>query len=134
MTHLCLIKQNTQVMKTQITIFAIAIYFFSSSLVNYAHAQRVLPNSNPTFSIVRVVNSSASTVTVLWTDKSYDEIEIIDNAGVVFMPSIPVFNTQQIHLNDLMDGVYYINFKQQGTVVNIKMIQIQNHVALPESI
>jgi hypothetical protein len=50
------------------------------------------------------------------------------------MPSIPVFNTQQINLNDLMDGVYYINFKQQGTVVNIKMIQIQNHVALPESI
>jgi hypothetical protein len=121
-------------MKTQLTILAFAIYFFSSSLVNYAHAQRVLTNSTPTFSMVRVVNSSASTVTVLWTDKSYDEIEIIDNAGVVFMPSIPVFNTQQIHLNDLMDGVYYINFKQQGTVVNIKMIQIQNNVALPESI
>jgi hypothetical protein len=121
-------------MKTQLTIFAIAIYFLSTSVVNSANAQRILPNSNPTFSIVRVVNSSASTVTVLWNDKSYDEIEIIDNAGVVFMPSMPVFNTQQIHLNDLMDGVYYINFKQQGTVVNIKMIQIQNHVALPESI
>jgi hypothetical protein len=41
---------------------------------------------------------------------------------------------QQIHLNDLIDGVYYINFKQQGTVVHTKMIQIKNQVALPESI
>lgn len=121
-------------MKTQLTIFAFAIYFLSATFVNYAYAQRVQPNSNPTFSIVRVVNTSASTVSVMWNDNSYDEIEIIDNAGVVFMPSIPVFNTQQIHLNDLMDGVYYINFKQQGTVVNIKMIQVKNHVALPESI
>jgi hypothetical protein len=53
---------------------------------------------------------------------------------MVFMPSIPIFNMQQIHLNDLIDGVYYINFKQQGTVVNTKMIQIKNQVALPESI
>lgn len=121
-------------MKTQLTIFAIAIYFLSATFVNYAYAQRVQPNSNPPFSIVRVVNTSASTVTVMWNDNSYDEIEIIDNAGAVIMPSIPVFNTQQIHLNDLMDGVYYINFKQQGTVVNIKMIQVKNHVALPESI
>ena len=121
-------------MKTQLTIFAIAICIFSSTFVNFSYAQRIQLNSNPTFSIVRVVNSSENAVTVMWNDKSYDEIEIIDNAGVVFMPSIPVFNTQQIHLNDLNDGVYYINFKQQGTVVNIKMINIQNHLVLPESI
>jgi hypothetical protein len=121
-------------MKTHFTIFTIAIFLLSSTVINYSNAQRVLSNSNPTYSIVRVVNSSANTVTVMWNEKTYDEIEIINESGIVFMPSIPIFNMQQIHLNDLIDGVYYINFKQQGTVVNIKTIQIKNQVALPESI
>jgi hypothetical protein len=121
-------------MKTQLTIFAIAIYFLSTSVLNNAHAQRGITNSNPTYSIVHVVNSSAGTVTVMWSNKTYDEIEVINETGIVFMPSIPIFNMQQIHLNDLIDGVYYINFKQQGTIVNTKMIQIKNQVALPESI
>jgi len=125
---------NTKVMKTKITILSIAIFSFNVIFTNHIIAQRTISNSTSFFSIVKVVNSNANSITVMWNDKNFDEIEIFTESGELFMPSIPILNTQQIHLSDLIDGVYYINFKHQGTLLKTEVIRIMNHQAISNSI
>lgn len=125
---------NTKVMKTKTTILAIAIFFFNALVINQTSAQRTISNSDGVFSIVKVLNTASNTITLVWNDKNFDEIEILTEGGEIYMPTIPILNTQQMHLNDLEDGVYYINFKHQGNLLKTELIRIMNHQAIPNSI
>jgi hypothetical protein len=100
---------------------------------NQTTAQRSYVNTTGVFSIVKVVNTSSNTVTVIWNDKHFDEIEIYNENDEIFLPTIPVLNTQQINLNDLLDGVYFINFKEHGTVLKTEVIRIMNHKVVTNS-
>lgn len=41
------------------------------------------------------------------------------------MPSIPVLDAASLHLHDLMNGTYLINFKSKGKVLYTKEITVQ---------
>lgn len=121
-------------MKTKITFLAIAAFILSIQTFNPIVAQQNNAGSSYVFSIIRVVNTSASTIAVFWNNDNFEEIEILSSTGETVMPTIPVFDAKQITLNDLEDGIYYINFKQHGTILQTKIIQIQNYTVLQDNI
>jgi hypothetical protein len=80
-------------------------------------------DSNP-FSIIQVINNQKeSTITLAWDDNRFEEIEIHNQDGL-FMPSIPVLNAKQIHLNDLAEGDYLVVFKKQNEVIATKEFKV----------
>jgi hypothetical protein len=85
-------------------------------------AQKQL-ESNP-FSIIQVIkNQQESTITLAWNDNRFEEIEIHNQDGL-FMPSIPVMNAKQIHLNDLAQGEYIVVFKNQNEIIATKEFKV----------
>ena len=85
-------------------------------------AQKQL-DSNP-ISIIHVINNQQeSTITLAWNDKRFEEIEIHNQDGL-FMPSIPVLNAKQMHLNDLAEGDYLVIFKKQNEVIATKEFKV----------
>ena len=85
-------------------------------------AQKQL-DSNP-FSIFQVINNQQeSTITLAWNDNRFEEIEIHNQDGL-FMPSIPVLNAKQMHLNDLAEGDYLVIFKKQNEVIATKEFKV----------
>jgi hypothetical protein len=85
-------------------------------------AQKQL-DSNP-FSIFQVINNQQeSTITLAWNDNRFEEIEIHNQDGL-FMPSIPVLNAKQMHLNDLAEGDYLVVFKKQNEVIATKEFKV----------
>jgi len=108
-------------MKTTIISLLFASAF---SLTNNSYAQSY---DNLPFSLVKVYeNPNNHTVTVAWNDHTIEEIEIYKENDV-FMPSFPVFNAKQIHLNQLEDGIYYLNFLSHGEIVQTKMISVEHN-------
>jgi hypothetical protein len=80
-------------------------------------------DSNP-FSIIQVINNQKeSTITLAWDDNRFEEIEIHNQDGL-FMPSIPVLNAKQMHLNDLAEGDYLVIFKKQNEVIATKEFKV----------
>ena len=75
---------------------------------------------------VAVVSSSYNdgTATIKWYDERIDFIEITSENGQ-FMPSIPVLEASSLHLHDLIDGIYLIEFKSQGEALYYKEITVQ---------
>jgi hypothetical protein len=85
-------------------------------------AQKQL-DSNP-FSIIQVINNQQeSTITLAWNDNRFEEIEIHNQDGL-FIPSIPVLNAKQMHLNDLAEGDYLVVFKKQNEVIATKEFKV----------
>ncbi|MFY7667423.1 MAG: hypothetical protein ACOVQG_01690 [Crocinitomicaceae bacterium] len=85
-------------------------------------AQKQL-DSNP-FSIIQVINNQQeSTITLAWNDNRFEEIEIHNQDGL-FIPSIPVLNAKQMHLNDLAEGDYLVIFKKQNEVIATKEFKV----------
>jgi hypothetical protein len=80
-------------------------------------------DSNP-FSIIQVINNQKeSTITLAWDDNRFEEIEIHNQDGL-FMPSIPVLDAKQLHLNDLAEGDYLVVFKKQNEVIATKEFKV----------
>jgi hypothetical protein len=73
---------------------------------------------------ITVSELSAGDATVKWTDSRIDFIEIISDNGQ-FMPSIPVLDATSLHLNDLINGTYKINFISNGEIIYSKNILVQ---------
>lgn len=74
---------------------------------------------------VKVVTSSIydGDATIKWYDDQIDYIEITSENGQ-FMPSIPVLKASSLHLHDLMNGVYLIQFKSEGEILYYKEITV----------
>ncbi|MFM7637019.1 MAG: T9SS type A sorting domain-containing protein [Crocinitomicaceae bacterium] len=108
-------------MKTIITPLLFASVLTFSFTSSFAQSYENLP-----FSIVKVYeNPSNHAITVAWNDNRIDEIEILTSKGIL-MPTIPVFDSKQIHLNGLEDGTYYLNFKSKGQILQTKLITVEN--------
>jgi hypothetical protein len=108
-------------MKTKFTTLLFASFLTLSFTSSFAQSYENLP-----FSIIKVYeNPSNHSITVAWNDDRIDEIEILTSNGI-FMPSIPVFDSKQIHLNGLEDGIYYLNFKSKGQILHTKLITVEN--------
>ena len=83
-------------------------------------------NNNP-FSIIQVINNlQENLITIVWNDNHFEEIEIHNQNGL-FMPTIPVLNSKQIHLKDLTEGDYLVVFKKQNEVVATKEFKVVNN-------
>jgi hypothetical protein len=48
----------------------------------------------------------------------------IQNQDGLFMPSIPVMNAKQLHLNDLIEGYYLVLFKSQNEIIATKEFKV----------
>ena len=84
-------------------------------------------NDNPKDNAkVKVITSSINQgdATVKWFDQSIDYIEIVSDNNQI-MPSIPVLDASSLHLHDLMDGTYRVQFKSEGEVIYNKEITVQ---------
>tara|TARA_B100001758_G_C18022209_1_gene408691 strand:- start:21 stop:371 length:351 start_codon:yes stop_codon:yes gene_type:complete len=75
---------------------------------------------------VKIVSSSIQdgNATIKWYDDRIDHIEITSENGQ-FMPSIPVLDASSLHLHDLMNGTYRVQFKSEGDVLYNKEITVQ---------
>ena len=75
---------------------------------------------------VKILTSSIQdgNATIKWYDDRIDFIEITTESGQ-FMPSIPVLDASSLHLHDLMDGTYRVQFKSEGEVIYNKEITVQ---------
>ena len=75
---------------------------------------------------VKILTSSIQdgNATIKWYDDRIDHIEITSENGQ-FMPSIPVLDASSLHLHDLMDGTYRVQFKSEGEVIYNKEITVQ---------
>ena len=113
-------KHNTMKTLIALTIFSLTI------LTNTSFAEGI---ENPNNTIQVYSASANSSVTVSWEETTFEEVEILSN-NETFMPLIPVMGAQQIHLNNLEDGVYFIHFKTEGALVATKTVTIQNHALL----
>jgi len=123
---------NTTVMKVLTLIFLFIVACFAS--VNSSHAQRNYSAAQPAFNVVKVAkNPATNSITVMWSDNRYDELEIVMESGELFMPSFPVFDAHQISLNELKDGYYYIKFKSQGQLLETKVVHIQNNMVIAKN-
>lgn len=94
-------------------------------------AQNKIDN-NP-FSIIQVINNpQENLITLAWNDNRFEEIEIHNQDGL-FMPTIPVMNAKQIHLNDLAEGDYLVVFKKQNEVIATKEFKVVSNVDMAKN-
>jgi hypothetical protein len=92
---------------------------------NNCEAQKKLDNSP--FSIIKIIeNSQNNSITIIWNDARFDEVEIYNENGL-FMPSMPIFKSKEMHLNDLADGNYYVNFKSENQIIESKEFKVEQH-------
>ena len=68
-------------------------------------------------------NLSEGKAMLKWEEGSIDYIEIISSNGQ-YMPSIPVLDAKSLHLNDLTEGIYTINFKSKDEVLITKKLLV----------
>lgn len=108
-------------MKTKLILTAMLTI---TALINNLNLTAQKLNDNNPYSIIQVINNAQeNVVTLIWNDNRFEEIEIHNQDGLV-MPSIPVMNAKQIHLNDLVDGEYVVAFKNQSIVVATKEFKV----------
>lgn len=108
------------------TVILTLVVFFTTISVSLAN-QPVVPTSKS--QTIQVVENAQHAITVSWNDATFETVEIALNS-VVFMPAIPTAGAQQIHLHNLEDGVYVINFRTGDEIVASKTVTIENHSIL----
>ncbi len=70
-----------------------------------------------------------SYITLQWEDYSINELELRSEYRIL-IPSMPTEGSNQIHLNDLEDGDYYLILKKDGDVQEIREFTIENKMLL----
>ncbi len=111
-------------MKTKLILTALLTAMILLNNVNLV-AQNMYDN-NP-FSVIQVIkNPQDNIITLAWNDSRFEEIEIHNQDGI-FVPSIPVMNAKQIHLNDLSEGDYFVIFKKQNVVIATKEFKVNSN-------
>lgn len=106
-------------------LFSLSLLFVSSISFAINNIEDDDPIKNKKYG-VRVVTSTVfdGDATIKWNDNRIDYLEITLGKEQ-FMPSIPVLEATSLHLHDLMNGVYLIQFKSEGEVLYYKEITVQ---------
>jgi uncharacterized protein with PQ loop repeat len=99
--------------KTTKNLAVAVLMIISLSFSSFAHYED--PKEAKKVSVVvNVLKPGFATLT--WSDYSITAIQINSVSGA-FMPTIPVMNATSLHLNDLINGFYEINFLAGDKVV-----------------
>jgi len=70
------------------------------------------------------LNDSKS-LTITWNEELIDELELRSEYNIL-IPSIMTEGATQIHLNNLLDGNYFLILKSEGNVRAIKEFKVEN--------
>ena len=68
---------------------------------------------------------SSESVTIQWENADINELELRSDYHIL-IPSIPTDGSKQIHLNDLIDGNYFLILKTNEEIVEIRRFKIEN--------
>ena len=71
----------------------------------------------------------AKSLTISWNDTNIDEIELRSEYNIM-IPSIMTEGSMQIHLNNLIDGNYFLVLKTEGEIKEIREFKVENMVLL----
>ena len=118
-------KHTMNIAKTVTILFSLSLLFISP--ISFANGPE--GDDDPVKNKKRGVKIVSTAIqegnaTIKWYDDRIDHIEIISENGQ-FMPSIPVLDASTLHLHDLMDGIYRVQFKSEGEVIYNKEITVQ---------
>ena len=67
----------------------------------------------------------SKSLTISWNEQSIDELELRSEYDIL-IPSIMTEGATQIHLNNLIDGNYFLVLKSDGNVRAIKEFKVEN--------
>ena len=106
--------------KTIKNLVAAFLMIVTVSFSSFAHNDD--PNEVKKVSIV-VNELKPGFATLSWSDYTITAIQINSTDGII-MPTIPVMDATSLHLNDLMNGSYEINFLAGDIVVASEKITV----------
>ena len=69
--------------------------------------------------------SDSKNLTINWNEQHIDELELRSEYDIL-IPSIMTDGATQIHLNNLVDGNYFLVLKSEGNIRAIKEFKIEN--------
>ena len=64
-------------------------------------------------------------LTIHWNEQHIDELELRSEYDIL-IPSIMTEGSTQIHLNNLIDGNYFLVLKSEGNIRAIKEFKVEN--------
>ena len=67
----------------------------------------------------------SKSLTINWNEQDIDELELRSEYDIL-IPSIMTEGATQIHLNNLIDGDYFLVLKSEGNVRAIKEFKVEN--------
>jgi hypothetical protein len=67
----------------------------------------------------------SKSLTISWNEQLIDELELRSEYDIL-IPSIMTEGATQIHLNNLIDGNYFLILKSEGNVRAIKEFKVEN--------
>ena len=67
----------------------------------------------------------SKSLTISWNEQLIDELELRSEYDIL-IPSIMTEGATQIHLNNLIDGNYFLVLKSEGNVRAIKEFKVEN--------
>ena len=76
-----------------------------------------------------VESAVAKSLTISWDDTHIDEIELRSEYNIM-IPSIMTEGSMQIHLNNLIDGNYFLILKTEGDIKEIREFKVENMILL----
>ena len=85
------------------------------------------PTSNNDVPKVNVPTEAvdSKSLTISWNEQLIDELELRSEYDIL-IPSIMTDGATQIHLNNLIDGNYFLVLKSDGNVRAIKEFKVEN--------
>lgn len=98
----------------------VGLMIISVSFSSFAHNED--PKEMKKVSVV-VNELKSGFATLSWSDYTITAIQI-NSVNGMFMPTIPVMDATSLHLNDLMNGAYEINFLAGEKVVASEKITV----------
>jgi len=110
------IKKISESVKVTLAV----LIFMGVSFSSLAHNEDPKETKKAT---VMVSESKPGFATLTWSDFTITGIQIISSNGLV-MPTIPVADATSLHLNDLMNGSYEINFMAGDKILVTEKISV----------
>lgn len=88
-----------------------------------------LNDNNHSVPVESIESTTAKSLTISWDNTNIDEIELRSEYNIM-IPSIMTEGSMQIHLNNLIDGDYFLVLKAEGEIKEIRAFKVENMVLL----